>query len=181
MEQSAPTSTKVATKWSLIYCVVAIAITYVIEIAGMDINSPVKYVSYIFLLAFLFLAQKEYKAQLGGYIKFGEAFSIAIKYGLFVGIIMGVFIYVYLTFLSPEVLSKSIEAQRDAMAAKGLTPDQVDQGINIAKKYGGIFGAFGALIMYIIVRVIFGLIGAAILKKERSAYDPEPAASDPTV
>jgi cytochrome bd-type quinol oxidase subunit 1 len=66
------------------------------------------------------------------------------------------------------------------LAAKGnLSSDQIDQAMEIAKKYGVILGTFGTMIVYTILGVIFGLIGAAIFKKEHSAYDPEPETTDP--
>ncbi len=182
MEQATPSSAKIAIKWALIYVLIAIVITYVIEIAKLDLNSPVKYLTYIVLLAFLFLAQKEHKDKLGGYIKFGEVFITALLYGVFAGILTGIFVYVYLTFLSPEIFTQTIEQQREALAAKGnLSSDQIDQAMEIAKKYGVVLGAFGAAIVYTILGVIFGLIGAAIFKKERSAYDPEPDTTGPAV
>lgn len=175
MEQAAPSSAKIAIKWSLIYILIAIVLTYVIEIARLSLDSPVKYLTYLALLAFLFLAQKEHKDKLGGYIKFGDAFVTALLYGLFAGILTGIFVYVYLTVLSPEVFAKTLDEQREALAAKGnLSNDQIDQGMEIARKYGIIIGSFGTVVFYTILGVIFGLIGAAIFKKEPSAYDPEP-------
>ena len=172
MEQTAaPSSAKVAIKWSLIYILVAIVITYAIEIAKLDVNSPVKYITYVALIVFLFLAQKEHKTGLGGYIKFGDAFVTGLLYGVFAGILTGIFVYVYLTILSPEIFAQAMEQQRQAMVANGkLSTDQIDQGMEIAKKYGAILGAVGTVFVYAIVGVIFGLIGAAILKKEPSAY-----------
>jgi hypothetical protein len=181
MEQLASTPRKVATKWSLIYILTAIVITYVIEITKMDPNSPVKYLGYIPLIAFLLLAQKELKDQSGGYIKFGDAFMAGFLYGLFAGIMFGIFLYIYLTILSPEVFIRTVDAQRDAMAAKGLSSEQVDKAIEITKKYGAIIGAVGVAIWYLILGIIISLIGAAIFKKERTAFDPEPEAAEPIV
>ncbi|MDB5025424.1 MAG: hypothetical protein JWP78_3179 [Mucilaginibacter sp.] len=181
MEQSPANANKVATKWALIYVLTAIVITYIIQFSNLDPNSSVKYLSYIPFIAFLLLAQKEYKDQLGGYIKFGEAFSAGFRFALYSGILLAVFIYVYLTFLSPEVLAKAMESQRDKMTGQGLSSEQIDKGIEIGKKYGAIFGAIGAAVAYAILGVIIGLIGAAIFKKERSAFDPEPTITDATV
>jgi hypothetical protein len=182
MEQATPSSAKMAIKWALIYTLIAIVITYIIEIAKLDINSPVKYLTYIILLALLFLAQKEHKDKLGGYIKFNEAFVTGLLYGVFAGVLTGIFVYTYLTFLSPEIFTQTIEQQREALAAKGnLSSDQIDQAMEIAKKYGVILGSFGAAIVYTILGAIFGLIGAAIFKKERTAYDPEPDTTGPAV
>ncbi|MDB5134308.1 MAG: hypothetical protein JWP37_911 [Mucilaginibacter sp.] len=182
MKQNEPNSTKAATKWALIYVLTAIVITYIIQFAYLDPNSPIKYLSYIPFVAFLLLAQKEYKDQLGGYIKFGEGFSIGLRYAIYSGLLFGVFLYVYLAFLSPEVLVKSAESQRDAMAAKGLSPEQIDNAIKISIKFGAIIGAVFVALFYVILGVILGLIGAAIFKKERSPFDvEEPTETDPTV
>ena len=75
MEQTTPNSTKIAGKWALINLITGIVITYIFEITKMDFNSPIRYLAYIPLIAFLLLAQKEHKDQQGGYIKFGEAFT----------------------------------------------------------------------------------------------------------
>ena len=181
MEQSLPSVNKVAIKWALIYVLTGIVITYVVEIAKLDPNSPIKYLGYIPLIAFLLLAQKEHKDLHGGYVSFGDAFMTGFKYGLFSGLLFGVFMYLYLAFLSPEVMVKILDTQRDAMVAKGAPSDQIEKSTEIMTKYGTILIAFGVAIWYIILGAIIGLIGAAIFKKERSAYDPEPETTDPAV
>jgi hypothetical protein len=181
MEQSLPSANKVAIKWALIYVLTGIVITYVTEIAKLDPNSPTKYLGYVPLIAFLLLAQKEYKDFHGGYVSFGDAFMTGFKYALFSGLLFGVFMYLYLTFLSPEVMVKILETQRDAMVAKGATSDQIEKSAEFMNKIGTLIVAFGVAIWYIILSTIIGLIGAAIFKKERSAYDPEPETTDPAL
>ena len=176
MEQAAaPSSAKIAIKWSLIYVLVAIVITYASEIAKLSVNSPVKYVTYVFLIVFLLLAQKEHKDKLGGYIKFGDAFVTGLLYGIFAGVLTAIFVYLYLAILSPEVFAQAMEQQRQALVESGkLSSDQIDNAMDIAKKYGVIMGAVFTVFIYAILGVIVGLIGAAIFKKERSAFDADP-------
>ena len=173
MEQAAaPSSAKVAIKWSLIYVLVAIVITYASEIAKLSVNSPVKYVTYLFLIIFLLLAQKEHKDKLGGYIKFGDAFVTGLLYGIFTGVLTAIFVYLYLSILSPEVFAQALEQQRQAMADSGkMSSDQIDHAMDIAKKYGPVLGAIVTVFIYAILGVIIGLIGAAIFKKEPSIYN----------
>lgn len=173
MEQAAtPSSAKLAIKWSLIYVLVAIVITYASEIAKLSVNSPVKYVTYVFLIVFLLLAQKEHRDKLGGYIKFGDAFVTGLLYGIFAGVLTAIFVYLYLAILSPEVFAQAMEQQRQSLTESGkLSSDQIDHAIDIAKKYGAIFGAIGTVFIYAILGVIVGLIGAAIFKKEPSIYN----------
>ncbi|MGZ3777057.1 MAG: DUF4199 domain-containing protein [Mucilaginibacter sp.] len=179
MEQLKPNPNNIAIKWTLINVATGIVLTYVFQFANIGISSSVRYLAYIPFIAFLFLAQKEFKDQLGGYMKFGEGFTIALRYGIFSGLILAVFIYLYYAILSPEMYTKMLAEQRDAMAAKGLTSDQVDQGMEFMNKMGMIFVVIGAAIGTFVMALILGLIGAAIFKKERSAFDPEP--TDPAV
>jgi len=163
-----PNPTKVATKWALINLLAQIIITYAIQLTGADINGPVKFVSYIPMIACLLLAQKEFKDELGGYVTFNQAFSAGFRYAVFGGLLIAVFIYVYSAILSPEYFAKTLEAGQAKMAEKGLTQEQIDKAMEISKKWGPIIGAFAAAIGYAVIGAVIALIGAAIFKKEKS-------------
>lgn len=172
--------TKVATKWAFINALLAIIITYAFELLDVDPNSPLKYLTYIPFIAFLFLSQKEFKDELGGYITFGDAFSTGFRYALFTGLIMGLFIYLYCTVLSPQFFEKAIEASRATMEERNMSSAQIDKAMAISEKWGPLMAAFGTAIVYPIFGAIIGLIGAALFKRERSAYDVVEDAIDPT-
>lgn len=172
--------TKVATKWALIYAATGIIITYAFQFLNVDPTSSLKYLTYIPFIAFLLLAQKEYRDIIGGYITFGDAFSTGFRYAVFSGLLIAVFTYLYLAILSPGVLDKVVESTRDQLSTKGMSDGQVEKALDITKKYGPIIGAFGAAIAYAIFGAVLALIGAAIFKKERSPYDVAQDAIDPT-
>ncbi len=172
--------TKVATKWALINALTAIVITYAFEFLNIDPNSPLKYLSYIPFIIFLFITQKEFKDEIGGFITFGEGFSAGFRYALFTGLVIAVFVYLYCAILSPAVFDKALEASRAKMEAQNMSSDQIERGMSIAKKWGPLMGAFGTAVVYPIIGALISLIGAAIFKKERSAYDIVENAVDPT-
>ncbi|MFB9844881.1 DUF4199 domain-containing protein [Mucilaginibacter ginsenosidivorans] len=180
MEQLKPNPTKVATKWALINLLVSIVLTYLIQFASTDPNSPLKYLGYLPFIIFLILTQKEFKDQQGGYLTFGEGFSAGFRYAVFTSILLALFTYVYLAFLSPEIMQKAAEQARAQMEAKGMSSEDIDKAIGYTIKLGPIIGAFVLAIIDTIIGIAIALVGAAIFKKERSAYDPEPPA-DPTV
>jgi hypothetical protein len=173
MENSKPSSSGVAFKWALIYLVTSIVITYVWQLLKVDQTSSVKYIGYIPFIAFLILAQKEFRDSLGGFITFGQAFVAGLLYSVFGAILISVFIYIYFTFLSPDVFSKIMDTQRDAMSQKGMSSDQVDQAMSVMNKYGTLITAFFTIFAVAIFGIIVALIGAAILKKERTILDIE--------
>jgi len=180
MEQTKPNPTNVAIKWTLINIVTGIILTYVFQFANIGVSSSVRYLAYIPFVAFLFLAQKEFKDQLGGYLTFGEGFGIAWRFGVFSGLLLAVFIYLYYGILSPEMYSKMLEEQRAAMAAKGLSSEQVDQAMGFMNKMGLIFVVISAAIGSAIMAMVLGIVGCLIFKKERSPLDT-PESTDPAV
>ena len=171
MKNQTPNQNNLAIKWALINLAATIILTYAIQFLDLDPNSSVKYIGYLPFIAFLILAQKEYKDALGGYITFGQAFSAGFRYALYTSLALAVFVYLYLAILSPEVLEKSLVASQAQMSEKGMSTGQIDKAMEIGKKYGPIFAAVGTVIIDIIFGVIISLIGAAILKKERSIFD----------
>ncbi|RFZ84373.1 DUF4199 domain-containing protein [Mucilaginibacter terrenus] len=181
MENVAANPTKVATKWTLFYVLVSIVLTYTFEFLNIAPESPLKYISYIPFIAFLFLAQKEFKDQLGGYITFGQAFTTGFRYSLFSGLLLAIFVYLYLAVLSPGMLAHSLEQQQQVMADKGMSQDQIDKALEIGKKWGPLFGMIATALGSLIFGCIISLIGAAIFKKERSVYDVQDSNPDATV
>lgn len=181
MEQTVKVnSTKVATKWALISAITGIIITYAFEFLDVDPNSSAKYLTYIPFIAFLFLAQKEFKDELRGYITFGQAYSTGFRYALFTGLISALFTYIYLQWLSPEMMDKVIEATRASLEEKDTPSDQAEKALEMTRQWGPLFGAFAVAIGYAIFGAIISLIGAAIFKKERSPYDIANDAVDPS-
>lgn len=178
-----PTAAKLATKWALINLAVSVVLTYTFEFLDIDPNSPVKYVTYIPFVAFLFLTQKEFRDQLGGFMTFGQGFSAGLRYSVFTGLLMAVFTILYLVVLSPGMWEKILDHARNDMESKGtMSEAQIDMAMNITSKYGIYIGAFVAAIGYTIMGIIISLIGAAIFKKERSAYDfDDEVKEDPAV
>jgi len=173
MENPKPNSTNVAFKWALISFLVGVIFTYLWQILNIDQTSPIRWISYVTFIAFLLLAQKESRDQTGGFISFGDAFLPGFLYSVFSGILSAIFIYIYFSFLSPQVYQQVLDLQRAGMEAKNMSSDQVDQGMNLMNKYGVIITAVVVLIVTPIMGAVVALIGAAIFKKERSILDIE--------
>jgi len=173
MENSKPNSTNVAFKWALISFVVGIVFMYLWQFMNVPQTSPIKWIGYVAFIAFLLLAQKEFRDQLGGFISFGDAFLAGFLFSVFAGILSAIFIYVYYSYLSPQVYQQVLDAQRAAMEAKNMPSDQVDQGMKIMNNYGIIITTGMVVVLTPIIGAVIALIGAAIFKKERSILDIE--------
>lgn len=174
-----PTPTKVATKWAFFYLIASIVLTYVFQFINLDPNSPIKYVSMLVFIVFLILSQVEFKEKSGGFLTFSEGFSTGFRYAVFGGLLVAVFTFIYLSYLSPDMLTKAMEAQRTQLEAKGLSEEQIDKAIEITTKYGPVMGSFGSAVFSAICGAIISLISAAVLKKEPAPFDMPPPADQP--
>jgi len=184
MENVKKSSGNVAIKWSVIYLLTSVVITFLFQFLNLDQTSPIKYLGYIPFIAFLLLAQKEYRDQLGGYATYGEAFTAGLLYSVFSAILLAVFLYIYLGFINPQLLEQTIAAQHDQLVQRGLSSEQIDSAEQLTRKHGALFGAIGTLFVITIFGVIIALIGAAIFKRERTIDDIERDSSsytDPAV
>lgn len=185
MEVQKASPSKPAIKWALISLITSIVITYATQFLNVDPTSSVKYFGFIPFIAFLFLTQKEYRDQLGGYITFGEGFTSGFLFSVFAGTLGAIFTYLYFAILSPEMVDKMLVTTQKQLAEKGLSQEQIDNALNISKKYFAIIGAVSSVFGAAIMGAVFALIGAAIFKKERSPFDvpdyEEPKPLDPTV
>ena len=171
MNDPALNPTKVATKWALFYVIAAIIFTYGIDLANLDPNSAVKYVSYLPFIGFCVMAQKEFKDQLGGYMTFGQGFSAGFRYAMFSGLLLAVFTYIYFKILNPAAFDKILEQQEAALIAQNKPQEQIDVAMKITKEWGSSITAIAVAISTLVFGVVVALIGAAVLKKERSPYD----------
>ena len=173
MENVKPSYTSITVKWAVIYFITSVVITYIFQFLNIDQNSAAKYLGYIPFIAFLLLAQKEYKDKLGGFLKFGEGFMAGFIYSVIAGVLLAIFTYIYLTFLSPQIFEQALASQEAKMSAQNVSPEQAEKGMEIARKYGTIFGAVGILLITPICGAVISLIGAAIFKRERTVEDIE--------
>ncbi|MDR3693863.1 DUF4199 domain-containing protein [Mucilaginibacter sp.] len=173
MDTAKTSSFNVALKWAMFYVIVSIVLTYVWQFLNIDQTSSIKYVGYIPFIAFLLLAQKEFRDSLGGFISFGQAFVAGLLYSIIGAVVISIFIYIYFAFLSPGVFEKIMDTQKDAMTQKGMSSDQIDQAMEILKKYGALITAFFSIFAIAIFGIIVALVGAAIFKKERTIQDIE--------
>ncbi|MHB8207392.1 DUF4199 domain-containing protein [Mucilaginibacter sp.] len=174
---------QIVLKWTIISVITSIVITYVFQFANVDQSSGIKYLSSIPFIIYLFLVQKEYKDQLGGYISFGQAFSTGFKYAIFSGIILAIFTYLYLAILSPQVYEKAMTDAQQKLTDQGqLSSEQIDSAMEISRKYGLIFATVGIVIFDALIGAILSLIGAAIFKHEKPLFiteSDEPTVNDP--
>ena len=173
-------STGIAFKWAVIYLVTSIVLIFLFQFLDIDQSSPSRYITFLPYIAFLFLAQKEYRDIKGGYMSFGDGFLAGLFFAIFSGIMSSIFTYLYFNFIYPHAYEEILSAMQAKFVAAGMSDGQIDSQMSIWKNHGVLITAIGGLIGAPVIGAIISLIGAAIFKRERSPLDMD-SYVDPTV
>ena len=147
---------------------IMIVISIIASFMELQANGYFQWLGYGIFLVGVILSISQYGKQINYNSTFGNYFAHGFKVSALVTLMMIVFLVVFMTVF-PEFKDKAMEEAKKGMAEKNLSEDQVEQALNMTKKFFMVFLIGGALLGYLIVGAIASVIGAAITKK-----DPHP-------
>lgn len=173
MNEHVPSNSKIALNNGLIIGIVLIFYALLLWVLSVDREHWLNYFSYIFMLAGVILAVKQYREKNNGFLTYGQAFSNGFLTLLFAGILTSIYVVVFFQFVAPAEVEKMIEMAEEKMVEQN--PNMTDEQIDVAMGYAAMFMKPWAMaIMALIVNAIAGLIIAAIvaafMKKEEQHF-----------
>lgn len=166
---------KLAFQVAIGFSIYTLALIFIFKMLGIDtqdqnmsvatrvITSLLSYVPFILGVVYV---QTKHKADLGGYITFGRAFSAGFKVGAYAGLFIAILLVIYYKVLDTTALDHVIEIAID----KAGDDEKAIKGIEMTKPYMPVFIAFGGAITYTIFGLVVSLVGAAIFKKEKPLF-----------
>lgn len=121
----------------------------------------------IYFLVMLYAVYAYRKEYCDNQISFGHAFGFTVYLSLLVGILISAFNYLYLNFISPDLGELVRIMSEEAMIERGVPEDSIEQAMEMRAKFQTLpwMVLFGTL-TYLLMGLIMGVIGGAILKKE---------------
>jgi len=163
-EQTAPVTTRsVGTRYGLIMAVIAILYFVVMNVAGVDMTQGIgRWASIIFYIGIIVLAQKHYKENGNGFMSYGDGLGITFWIALITSVISSIFTFIYMKFIDIGFVEQIMDKQREALAERGLSEDQIDRAIEMSSKLMTpemmlVLGIIGGLIVILIVGLIVTL------------------------
>lgn len=124
-------------------------------------------------LGFIIYNAFAYSKANDGYVTFGQAFWSCFRAVMIVTLLMIVWLYVF-NALFPEAKEAAFEKAREQMANKpGMTDEQIDLAMNLAKKWGTTIAAGSTLFVSLIGGALLSVIAAAVAPKkgEKPIFD----------
>ena len=146
-----------------LYCAgVSIALTLIAFYTGLDKSGASNWMSWLsipFLALFLWLAMKERKQEdYGGTITYGQCIGTGVLVGLFGGIVLSIFMYVYLTAINPSFIDFIVQKQSEAIKQNGGDAQKsIDAMKNFALPMTIVFSLLGQVIFATIVSLIVAI------------------------
>jgi len=145
----------------------AIMIVYsmFLQLADLSTNKPLSYLSYVIIIGLLVLFILQFGKANDNSKTFGQLFSYGFKAAAVSAIISIAFMAVFFVIF-PEYQEKIWDSARTEMAKNPqLNEAQIEQGVEIGKKFFWIFLIGGGIFMTMLIGAIGSLIGAGVAKK----------------
>jgi len=165
-------------RYGLITGVATIILGLIMYLTGMADYSSGKQdtlstiLTYAIMIGGLFMAIKYFRDN-NGSLTIGQGLGTSFYFGLFLGLLSAVWVYVFFNFIDPGLLDTIKEAAKEnALAGGQMSEEQYEQaeGYMNAFMSPGIMAIMG-LIGNIIMSFIIGLIVSLIMKKEGNPLD----------
>lgn len=173
MEELQLKTRKFSLNFGVLFGVFSIVFSLMLYSADMQYENGavVQIIQYTLLAAAIILGIYQFKKANGGILSLKQGIKIGIGVAFIGAVIAVIYFYIFANFIQPDFLDNMFEIQKQqAMEANpSLTLEQMNQGIEMQKKFAWIWYPM-VVIIYTIFGLIVGLITGLIMKKEKSAY-----------
>ncbi|MEP6846239.1 MAG: DUF4199 domain-containing protein [Panacibacter sp.] len=150
----------------LIISLILIVFGLVLYFTNQYMNKSLSYIQYAILLGGIIWSCNSYAKQMNSNVTFGNVFSHGFKTTAFIAALMAVYTVLSVKFIFPEMTDKIMDSARQEMQKNDqLSDEQINQAVEMTKKFFIPFAVGAIIIMFAIVGAIGSLIGAATAKK----------------
>jgi len=152
---------------AVLLALILIVVDLIGGFAHLRFESWFKWISTIITFAAIIIFCIQYGKQETDGVTFGKVFGYGFKISLVLSVIMGLYSLLSTTLIFPELIDQILVKTRTDLQAKGgMTDDQIDQAVNMTKKFiQPIPLALIAMVATLFFSTIAALLGAAFTKK----------------
>jgi hypothetical protein len=173
-----PRSVAMNALWfGLITGAVLVLYSLILFLAGLHTNKYMGYFGYVVLVGGMVWGTLEYrKKYLGGFIPYAKAFTSCFMIGLYAGIVIGIYMFIFTKFIHPGFIQEMLDISRQAIyeSNASMSDEQVEQALEISAKFmSPPMMAIWSFVGYLFASAIIGLLAAIFLKKEDKSIAPQ--------
>jgi NADH:ubiquinone oxidoreductase subunit 6 (subunit J) len=130
-------------------------------------NTALSYFQYVILCVGIIWSCISYAKQMNGNVTFGNVFGHGFKTTAVIAALLAVYTFISVKFLFPDIVDKSLDIAKKKIEESNpnMSDEQMEQSLEVVRKFFVPFAIGGILLMYAIIGAISSLIGAAVAKK----------------
>ncbi|GAB3741418.1 hypothetical protein GCM10027594_21140 [Hymenobacter agri] len=166
------TTSSVGLRYGILTALVSIIFSFGLNVMHQE-SSPARYLSFAILIAGIVLAMNHFKQQNQGFMSFGQGVGIGAVVSAVVGLLSGIFAYIYMTFIDTDMLVRITDKIRTDMEARGgMSDEQIDQAVAMSSKFmNGPFMIGAALLGTVLMGVLLSLVISAFIKNAQPEFE----------
>jgi hypothetical protein len=121
-------------KWGVFLGAALVIGTQILTWAGLGLTNWFVLLTYFLVIVFMALNFKELKVQLDGVLTFPNVLISIVLIVLISRLIFQIYMFVYTNYVDPNWVNTVAEYWTEKMRADNLTPEQIDQQIDLFRK-----------------------------------------------
>ncbi|MCY7410399.1 MAG: DUF4199 domain-containing protein [Chitinophagales bacterium] len=160
----------VALKYAIITALASFIFGIIMYVTNLYLNQAVSWLQYVILLAGIIFCVKDRRDKdLGGYITFGQGFSVGFLFCILTGLFSLITSYIMISFIAPDMIEQILKMTEQSMIDKGMSDDQISMAMGMTKKMmTPVWMSVWVMFFTAFFGAILSLIVAAIMRKENS-------------
>lgn len=151
--------------YGLVTGLIMVVFGLVLHFTDLTFKPGMNWVPYIPFLVGIILNAIAFSKANDEYVTFGNVLSSGVKMSLIITVISIIWAFAAMAVF-PGMAEKGMEIARQSMEEKGMPDEQIEQGLEMSRKYFGIWMVLGISVGYMFFGTIFSLIGGAVAKKK---------------
>jgi len=173
MEENKPKTGKFALNFGILTGVIGVVFAIMLFVMDMhyEQGAAIQITQTVILAIGIVLGILQFKKANGGLLNVSEALKVGAGVALIAGIIGLIWFFTLTNVLEPGYMDKMYEIGKVTAMEQNpnLTAEQIDQGIEMQKKFAWISYPV-ILIINIVIGLVVGLIAGLAMKKQEAAY-----------
>ena len=159
---------KVTPPWmiALITSLVLILFNIIIYITNQLMNKSLRNIPLLIIILVVIVSCIFFAKQMQGQVSYGNVFAHGFKITAGIAALMGIYTFISIKFIHPEVVNLSLDMARIELEKSGkLSSDKIDSYLEMAKNNYLSFTVASLTFFIALIGFIASLIGAGVAKK----------------
>ncbi|MGV3505584.1 MAG: DUF4199 domain-containing protein [Adhaeribacter sp.] len=173
LEQAGTESvTSVALRYGLLTGFISVIYSLILYVSGLSENKLISGLGFLILIGGIVMAHTYFKKENGGYMTYGQGLGIGSLLSVIVGVMSGIFMYIYIKFIDSAYLERIRDMQMAELEKRNMSEEQMEHAMAMTDKLMGpemlvVWSIIGSLLMGFLISLLI----SAFTKRTRPEYE----------